>query len=127
MSQGGFGGRVGGVNGEILAEHGRLVTCVVEPGGQRGSLSPEVVERLESSYWGNVAPDQMVVRVLAGQDRGPGGTAERGGDECVVEGHSLICHVFREGRYLRSRRSVKVIRNYEDDVGTAHCFYGLPL
>src|ERR687897_1379921 len=55
---------------EILAEHGRLVTCVVEPCGQRGSLSPEVAERLESSYWGNVAPDQMVVRVLAGQDRG---------------------------------------------------------
>src|SRR5918997_3925757 len=112
---------------EILAEQGRLVTCVVEAGGQRGSLSPELAERLESSCWGNVAPDQMVVRVLAGQDRGPGWAAERGGDECVVEGHSLICHVLREGRYLRGRRSVQVIGNYEDDVGTARCFYGPPL
>src|SRR5215211_571512 len=69
----------------------------------------------------------MVVRVLASQDCGPGGTAECGGDECVVEGNALIGHVPREGRYLRHRRSVKVIRNYEDDVGTAHCFYGPPL
>src|SRR5918998_1364280 len=112
---------------EILAEQGRLVTCVVEPGGQRGSLSPQLAEGLETPERGNVAPDQMVVRVLAGQDRGPGGTAERRGDEGVVEGHSLICHVLREGRYLRDRRSVKIIRNYEDDVGTAHYFYGLPL
>src|SRR5829696_1642711 len=69
----------------------------------------------------------MVVRVLASQDCGPGGTAERGGDECVVEGNALVGHVLREGRYLRYRRSVKIIRNYQDDVGTAHCFYGPPL
>src|SRR5215212_375417 len=69
----------------------------------------------------------MVVRVLASQDCGPGGTAERGGDECIVEGNALIGHVPREGRYLRYRRSVKIIRNYEDYVGTSHCFYGPPL
>src|SRR5215213_10422749 len=56
---------------EILAEQGRLVTCVVEPRGQRGPLSPEVAERLETPTRRDVAPDQMVVRVLSGQDRGP--------------------------------------------------------
>src|SRR5918997_5199851 len=51
---------------EILAEQGRLVTCVVEPRGQRGSLSPQLAEGLETTEWRNVAPDQMVVWVLAG-------------------------------------------------------------
>src|ERR687890_2573099 len=35
---------------EILAEQGRLVTCLVEAGGQRGSLSPELAELLETPY-----------------------------------------------------------------------------
>src|SRR5215217_7425251 len=81
---------------EILAEQGRLVTCVVEPRAQRGPLSPEVAERLETPTRRNVGPDQMIVRVLAGQDCGPGGTTERRGDECVVEGNALIGHIPRE-------------------------------
>src|SRR5215210_6888141 len=112
---------------EVLAEQGRLVTRVVEPGGYRGSLSPQLAEGLETPHRRTVAPDQVVVWVLSGQDRGPGGTAERVGDEGVVEGQAFVGHVRFERRYLPDRPSVQVVRKYEDDIGTARCFCGPPL
>src|SRR5215211_3103146 len=112
---------------EVLAEQGRLVTCVVEPGGERGSLSSQLVEGLVTTHRGSVAPDQVVVRVLPGQDRGPGWAAERVGDEGVIEGQALVGNVPFERRYLRDRRDVQVVRKYEDDIGTVRRSQGTSL
>src|SRR5215212_6617380 len=104
---------------EVLAEQGRLVARFVEPGGQRGSLASQVAERYETPDRRAVTPDQMVVRVLPGQDSGPGGTAERIGNEGVIEGLTLVGHVRLYGWHLRGRRSVQVVGEYKYNVGTA--------
>src|SRR5829696_2354988 len=69
----------------------------------------------------------MVVGVLSGQDRGSGGTAERIGDEGVVEGQALVGHVRFERRYLRDRCGVQVVGEYEDHVGPTRWFFAPPL
>src|SRR5919112_3273205 len=108
-------GSVAAVAVEVLAEKDCLVTRVVEPGGQRRSLAPQLAEGLETPERGPAAPDQMVVWVLPGQDRGSGGTAERIGNEGVVEGFTLVGHVRFERRYLRDRRGVQVVGEYENN------------
>ena len=69
---------------QVLADERGLIAGVLEPDRQRVVLALEAVE---AATGGEEVPlHPVVVRVLAGQERGPGGAADRVGGEGVGEG-----------------------------------------
>ena len=71
-----------------------------------------------SSRRQGVRLDPGVVRVLAAQERCPGGAAQGICDEGLVEGRALIDEQGLELRHDGGRPYVKIVGEDEDEVGT---------
>ena len=75
---------------QILADHGGVVARVLKPDGQVVAFVPACSKTGIAAIRPAIGEDAVVVRVLAGEEGGPGGTAEREVDEAVAEPRPLV-------------------------------------
>ena len=95
---------------QVLPEEGRPVALLLDPGGHRRVLVAEEAELLEAPERRLVVEDLVVVGVLAPQDGGPAGTAQRVGDEGVLERRALLDEQLPQVGHVLERVRVQVGR-----------------
>ena len=111
-------GFVGGVVAvRVLPDEGSRVPGAMQPRGDVVGLPAVLPEGPDAAARVVVPLHSRVVRVLAPQDRGPGGAAQRLGDVGVGEVHALTRHPLPDVGHGEHRIFGLVVGHDEQDVG----------
>ena len=101
---------------EVLAEHGRLVTGLLELHGKSIILVASIDESFESaSIGGIIGKHTGIVWQFARENRRAGRTTERISYKVIRESRSLLLHG-QDVRHILNKVPGQIVREYKDDV-----------